>query len=135
MELQFKLNKSADFIFDCLTHSQKFVAVHPAIYRIDETGENTWLVHEKLNFGFFPFSFSYPAVIENNRLDQTVLIRATVFKLVKVEMKFVLQPFEGYTTVVESISFKSPLPVEPVMRNLFRKQHQLLFENMNAREE
>jgi len=42
MELSFKINKSADFIFDYLTDMQKFVSVHPVITKIDKTNNDSY---------------------------------------------------------------------------------------------
>ena len=130
MKLSFRIKKDVDLIFDYLTDMQKFVSVHPVIFQIDKTGNETYIVHETLKFGFIPFSFTYPATIEKNILDKTVIIRATVFKLTKIEMKFDLKADDNYTFIEEEIHFKSPLPVKSIMENIFRKQHKQLFKNI-----
>jgi len=132
MELTFKLNKTADFVFDYLTDMQKFVLVHPVIYQIDHTGSNAYLVHEKLKFGFIPFSFTYPITVKKNIIDKIVIIRATVFGLTKIEMKFELSLENGFTVVKESIQFKSPFPIKSVMRSIFNTQHKQLFKNIDT---
>src|SRR6478609_11091283 len=123
MELSFKIDKSADFIFDYLTDMQKFVSVHPVITKIDKTNNDSYLVYETLKFGFIPFSFTYPVTIESNFSDKNVIIRATVMKLTKIEMTFVLKAGKDFTVIEETIQFKSPLPVKSSMQNIFKKQH------------
>jgi len=130
MELSFKINKSADFIFDYLTDMQKFVSVHPVITKIDKTNNDSYLVYETLKFGFIPFSFTYPVTIESNFSDKNVIIRATVMKLTKIEMTFVLKAGKDFTVIEETIQFKSPLPVKSTMQNIFKKQHGQLFKNI-----
>jgi len=130
MELSFKINKSADFIFDYLTDMQKFVSVHPVITKIDKTNNDSYLVYETLKFGFIPFSFTYPVTIESNFSDKNVIIRATVMKLTKIEMTFVLKAGKDFTVIEETIQFKSPLPVKSSMQNIFKKQHGQLFKNI-----
>jgi carbon monoxide dehydrogenase subunit G len=133
MKLSFKLNKTSDFIFDYLTDMQKFVSAHPVISQIDDTGNDTYLVHETLKLGFIPFSFTYPVKIEKNKSEKTVIIRATVMKLTKIEMTFVLRTYNDYTIIDEVVDFKSPLPVKFIMQGIFKKQHTQLFKNIEQK--
>jgi carbon monoxide dehydrogenase subunit G len=130
MKLSFRINKSADVVFDYLTDMQKFVSVHPVITKINKTGDDSYLVYETLKFGFIPFSFKYPVTIESMQGDKVVIIRATVMKLTKIEMTFVLNGDKDFTVVEENIQFKSPLPVNSIMQNIFKKQHGQLFKNI-----
>lgn len=133
MKLSFRVTKNIDFVFDHLTDMQKFVSVHPVISQIDPLGSENYLVHETLKLGFVPFSFTYPVTIEKSTLDKTVIIRASVFKLTKIEMKFTLRAEDGCTLIEEEIQFKSPLPVKTAMGRIFEKQHKQLFENMGRK--
>lgn len=133
MNLSFRLTKTADFVFGYLTDMQKFVSVHPVIFQIDHTAENSYLVHETLKLGFVPFSFTYPVVIEKNEIEKVVKMRATVMKLTKIEMEFVLKTEGDFTIVEEQIQFKSILPVKSIMKSIFRKQHAQLFKNIELK--
>ncbi len=133
MKLSFRINKNIDLIFDHLTDMQKFVSVHPVISKIDKISENNYMVHETLKLGFIPFSFTYPVTIKKNQIDQTVIILATVFKLMQIEMKFALNTDKDYTIIDEEIQFKSPLPVKFIMESIFKKQHDHLFKNIEMR--
>ena len=133
MKLSFIVKKNIDFVFDYLTDMQKFVSVHPIIFKINKTCNSNYLVHETLKFGFIPFSFTYPVTIKKNNVNKTVIFSATVFKLSKIEMKFVLKS-DGYDTIIEEdIQFKSPLPVKFIMQRIFKKQHIKLFKNIELR--
>jgi carbon monoxide dehydrogenase subunit G len=133
MELSFKIHKHIDFVFDHLTDMEKFVSVHPVISKIEKTLNKSYLVHETLKFGFIPFSFTYTVTIEKSILDKIVVIRATVFKLTKIEMKFVLKTDNNFTIIDEEIMFKSPLPVKFIMESIFKKQHDQLFKNIELK--
>jgi carbon monoxide dehydrogenase subunit G len=133
MKLSFKIHKNIDLVFDYLTDMQKFVSVHPVISKIENTSDKSYLVHETLKIGFIPFSFTYPVTIENSISDKIVVIRATVFKLTKIEMKFVLKADNDHTFIDEEIKFKSPLPVKFIMASVFRKQHDQLFKNIEMK--
>ncbi len=133
MNLSFRIKKNIAFTFDYLTDMQKFVSVHPVISKMDNTGQESYLVHETLKFGFIPFSFTYPATIEKNISDKKIVFRATVFKLTKIEMKFVLKTDNDFTIIDEEINIKSPLPVKFIMQSIFKKQHNQLFKNIELK--
>ncbi|MES2679036.1 MAG: hypothetical protein V4635_04090 [Bacteroidota bacterium] len=130
MNLSFKVNKHPEFIFDYLTDMQKYVSVHPVITKIDSRGNGDYLVHETLKLAFLPLSFTYPVNVSGNSDDKTILIKATVMKITKIEMMFKIIGGDGFSTVDETIHFQSPLPVKNTMQNIFRKQHTRLFKNI-----
>ena len=130
MKLTFKIHKPADFILNYLTDMQKFVSVHPVISKINKAGDNSYLVYETLKIGFIPFSFTYPVTIESKSAEKTVIIRATVMKLTKIEMTFIIKADKDFSVVEENINFKSFLPVKSIMQSNFKKQHKQLFKNI-----
>ena len=132
MNLIFKINKPINTVFDYLTDIQKFVALHPVISKIDNLSGNNYLVYETLKLGFIPISFTYPVTIDQSFNNKKILIRATVMKLTKIEMSYTLTADNNSTIINESITFKSPLPIKSIMQNIFRKQHTLLFEKIEA---
>jgi carbon monoxide dehydrogenase subunit G len=134
MKTSFRLKTSCDVVFDYLTNMQKFVSAHPVIFQIDSKGDESYLVHETLRLGYIPFSFTYPVKIEKDVLRRTVIIRAVVFKLTKIEMKFALRAENGHTVIEEEINFRSPLPVKFIMQGIFKKQHAQLFKNIEMKE-
>ena len=133
MKLSFKIHKNIDLVFDYLTDMQKFVSVHPVISKIENISDKSYLVYETLKFGFIPFTFTYPVAIENSISDKIVVFRAAVFKLTKIEMKFVLKVDNDFTIIEEEIQFKSPLPIKFLMESVFRKQHNQLFKNIEMK--
>ena len=133
MKISFRIKKDIDSVFDYLTDMQKFVSVHPVISQIDNSGNGTYLVHETLKLGFIPISFTYPVIIETSNTDKTVSISATVFKLTRIKMKFVLKADGEHTFIEEDIHFKSPLPVKFLMKSIFKKQHNQLFKNIELK--
>ena len=106
MTLSFSIKKHIDLVFDYLTDLQKFALVHPVISQIDNTGKELYLVHETIKFGFIPFSFTYPVTIDKSISDKKVNIRATVFKLTKIEIQFVLKADNDFTIIDKQIIFK-----------------------------
>lgn len=132
MNLTFKIHKPLAVVFDHLTDMQKFVSIHPVISKMELTKENTYFVHETLQFGFIPFSFTYYATVEQDKPNNKVFIKATVMKLTKIEMAYSMREENMITIVDEFISFRSVLPVKFIMSRIFKKQHALLFQNLNA---
>lgn len=134
MQLHFNISKNIDFVFEHLTDMQKFVALHAAIYKMEPLGDHRYKVFETLKFAGIPFSFTYPATVEADPERKTVVMRAVVFRLTKIEMRFTLQAQDEHTTLIEEqIQFKTFLPgIKSVMRRVFKKQHEQLFKNMEA---
>lgn len=133
MDLSFRIKTPIDLVFNYLSDMQKFVSVHPVIYKIADTNNGSYRVHETLKFGFFPFSFTYPVTVEKNSAEKLVNISATVFKITKIQIKFKLIADGDYTVIKENIDFKSPLPIAFLMERIFRKQHSQLFKNIELK--
>ena len=108
MTFNFQSSKSPDIIYDHLTDMQKFVSVHPVIFRIDPKGGNKFLVHEKLKLGFIPFSFTYPVTVDGDRDRGLVTIKATVFKLTKITLDYKISSSGALTMIEEEVTFKTP---------------------------
>ena len=134
MKLTYKIYKNIDHVFEYLTDMQKFVSVHPVISTIENISDNNYLVHETLKVGFIPFSFTYPVKIEKSFSNKKIEFKATVFKLTEIQMQFVLTEDGAFTIIGEEIQIKSPLPVKFLMNNIFKKQHNKLFENIEMKE-
>ena len=130
MNLIHYLNKSSEFIFDYLSDMQKFVTVNPVIDKIEPLGDKQYKVYETLKIGFIPYSFTYPATIESNAELKTVTIKATVMKMVHIDIRFSIQPDGSSSIVEEEIHFRSFLPVKAMMGPIFKKQHAQLFLNI-----
>ncbi|QHT65176.1 hypothetical protein GXP67_00035 [Rhodocytophaga rosea] len=130
MKLTFIINKPAHIIFDYLTDMQKFVSVHPVITKINPIEKSTYLIYETLKVGFIPISFTYPVTVESNRAEKTITIRATVMRMTKIEMNFIIKEDKAFSIVEETIHFQSPLPLQSIMESIFKKQHRLLFNNI-----
>jgi carbon monoxide dehydrogenase subunit G len=129
--LTFEVKKPIETVFENLTDMQKFVSFHPIIDQIEPFSGNNYRVNETLRFGFIPVRFQYFVSINSNLSKKTVEMKATVLKFTKIEMNFVLKSVGNFTDITESIHFKSPFPVKGIMSRIFKKQHQILFENMN----
>ena len=132
MKLTFKVNKPCDEILPYLTDMTKFVTVNPVIRQIDHLGENKYFSHETLKVGFIPFSFTYPFTVDCNPESKTVMMRAIIMGMIKIEISFILNPDPDCTTVEETVEFTTFLPVKTMMARIFEKQHTLLFKNIEA---
>ncbi len=130
MKLNFKINKPIDVVFEHLTNMEKFVKVHPIIYKMEKIGSGTYLVHEKLKMVFIPINFKYTAVINSNANNRTIHMNATIMKRTNVDMHYSLRTDGNFTYVSEEVIYRSPLPLIWLMQMVFKKQHSILFRNM-----
>ncbi|MBX3244032.1 MAG: hypothetical protein KF685_06205 [Acidobacteria bacterium] len=121
-------------VFDHLTQPDKFVSVHPLIYKMTDLGGGNYKVYERVKFGPIPYKFTYKANIATRDIDE-VIIKASVAGLTKIEMHFFLDSFENSTTINEHISVSTPLPVKRYMYRLLEEQHRLLFQNIEKNTE
>jgi carbon monoxide dehydrogenase subunit G len=131
MTLNFQVNLPLKTVFENLTDMQKYVACHPVITQIDQTGTNMYLVHETLKFGPIPILFTYPVKVEQDHTTKKVIYNAQVMKINHIKMEFDLVEKLGTTQVTETITFKTFLPIKGIMANIFKTQHEQLFKNMN----
>ena len=135
MTLNFISKKSPAQILDYLSTAQKFVAVHPIISKMEDLGNNFFLVHETLRLGPLPISFTYKVRIEKNEQAKTVFMKARVFGITNIHMQFnITQQAEG-TTIEERIEFKTLFFLKPILKSIFKTQHKLLFQNIEAQKE
>ncbi|RYG50132.1 MAG: hypothetical protein EOO01_11415 [Chitinophagaceae bacterium] len=111
---------------------QKYVTFHPVITQIDQTGTNTYLVHETLKFGPIPISFTYPVRVEHDHTTKKVIYKAQVMKINHITMEFDLVEKGNATQITETITFNTLLPIKSLMSKIFKAQHEQLFQNMNA---
>ena len=130
MHLQFKLNKSIDDVFLCLSIAENFVKAHPIIYLMKPLPNGNYLVFEKLKIAFINLDFTYPCTIESDAIKKTITLKALVKKMAHIQIDFKLLVENDQTVVNEFITFKSLLPVAFVMRKIFKTQHQKLFQNI-----
>lgn len=130
MTLEFNVNKSTGDVFEYLSDMQKFVSVHPIIYKIDQLSPDNYLVSEKLKFLFIPWNFTYIIKLNTNKENKEVIITTTVKKMVDIKMHFVLEEVSGNSFVKETVTFKSFLPVKTIMSKIFSEQHTQLFLNI-----
>jgi carbon monoxide dehydrogenase subunit G len=131
LSLTFLVATSPAQVFSYLSDMQRFVAIHPVISRAEAIGRG-YLLHETLSFLGIPVSFSYPAAVVSDAKQNRVLMNATVFGLVHVEICFDVLAENGCTRVNEAVTFRSWLPVHYFMKRTFSQQHALLFENLKA---
>jgi hypothetical protein len=130
MTVSYTINKSPSFIFNCLANAKNFVLLHPVITRMDALGETNFLVYETLKLGFISHSFTYPATIESLKDVSKVIMTATVLKRITIKMSFRIMQAGGGSLVEEELNFGAPWPMRFLLKEILKKQHARLFENI-----
>jgi carbon monoxide dehydrogenase subunit G len=131
MTILHRVSKSPRLVMDHLSDPQKFITVHPVITRMDLRPDGSYLVYETLKVGFIPVSFTYLATIESNDAIHRVTMRARVMKVTTITMTFDCAAGDESTTVTETVSISSILPVKAIINRIFKSQHIALFENID----
>jgi hypothetical protein len=130
MELEALINKKSEKVFEYFYDMQKFVSVHPIIYRVDHIKGNEYKVYEKLKLFFIPFDFTYPVTVLKSETEKKVTIKALVKKIVHIHMDITITDKGESSIVKENIAFRSFLPVHLLMKKIFTEQHKQLFLNL-----
>ncbi len=128
MIIEHWVNAPSNKVIEHLTDIKKFCSVHPVIYKIIETESGELLIYERMPFFGISFFFNYPARIE--KYKNQVLMSAVVKKLVHIQIDFIIEEREGKTKITETVHVKSFLPIRFLMNKVFKKQHRLLFKNI-----
>jgi hypothetical protein len=63
-----------------------------------------------------------------------VVKHAVAMRLTKIDIIFAMEADRDLTLVNEHIMFKSPLPIKYMVMKIFKKQHKMLFENIQNAE-
>jgi hypothetical protein len=108
----------------------RFTSLHPVITKINYLRHDNYLIFETIKLGFLTISFTYPAVIKSNYQSKQVVMKAIVMKIATIEMLFRVDKINGYSIVTEELNFNTILPVKSIMQKVFKKQHALLFQNI-----
>lgn len=127
-KMTFKVQKDVNIVRDYLSDAEKFVSVHPLIYKMKRLGENKYKVYEKIDVGIIPYRFTYTAIFTID--ENSLRIDAQVMGLTKITIQFEFSEIEGYTFITENLKINSILPIKNFMYNLFEKQHQIMFSNI-----
>jgi carbon monoxide dehydrogenase subunit G len=132
MQLEFTVQRPLGQVLSFLANAEQFVRVHPAIYRCEHLGDQTYRFYETLRLGFIPLHLRYPVTISPNTDQNQVLMRANLLGIATIDILFALSPKESATFVQETITFKTFLPIPPFVNTIFANVHRQLFKNIEA---
>ena len=130
LRLTHYLQTPAATVYNCLANAEKFVRIHPLIYKAEPLGGNAYLLYERIAIGPVSVPFTYPARFTGSASCQSVTMQATIFKLVRVELLFEIGEANGQTVVEETVWFHSVLPLAWAIKPIFRQQHKAMFAKL-----
>jgi len=133
MELTYSSAKSPAEIIKYLTDMESYVTVSPVVYKIKPLKTNEYLFFEKLRILFLPLKFKYHTTIEHTPSTNLVIQQATVMRFTKIKLEFKVEVQAQKTVITETVTFKTMLPIKFLLRKIFRKQHVLLFQNIEKK--
>lgn len=130
MILNYNISKPAEAIYGTLAQMDKFVGVHPVVYKVDCVGENEYIFYEKINVLFISFDFNYKVNVSALENNKNITMSSVVRKGVLLKLEFMLVPHENYTEVIEKVSIKANVFVRMIFENVLRRVHKKLFLNI-----
>lgn len=130
MQLKFNSYKSPDTILAFLSDMEKFQSVHPVIAKIIKQSDGRYHFVEVMKLGFIPIRFRYPVSVFVDSENRIITMKAVVLRFSQLEIEFKIAAANGVTSILENVKFKSILPVKGLFYRFFRKQHVILFQNI-----
>lgn len=131
MQLTFHVSKSPRQVFSYLADMNRFAEVHPVIERIKVLSDNKYLVFERMNFGPIPFKTKYPLTVQSDEQKMWIHYHAVISGIAHLFLDITLTGDDTRCEVKETIHTRSPVPVAFIVNPIFRKQHAILFENID----
>ncbi len=121
-----------NLVFTFIADIQKFVSIHPVLFKADEVKPNYFLLHERLN-KHLPFSFSYYVTMVEITPNQKVVMHSNIFKLVDLTLTFDFNYNEQakVTEIAEYIDIKAPTLIKYQFVKMISKIHVQLFSIIN----
>lgn len=121
-----------NLVFPFVADIQKFVSIHPVLFKADEVKSNYFLLHERLN-KHLPFSFSYYVTMVEVTHNQRVVMHSNIFKLVDLTLTFdfIYNEQTQFTEVTEYINIKAPAVIKHLFIKTISKIHVQLFLIIN----
>jgi len=131
MQLTFQLTKSPQEVFPFLADMHRFAQIHPVITRIEDRGDNNYLVYEKMNLGPIPYTTKYPIKVQSDEEKLWVHYHAVISGIAHIYIDITLTGDANHCEVKETIHTRSLVPVSFIVNPIFKKQHAILFQNID----
>ncbi|HMQ74495.1 MAG TPA: SRPBCC family protein [Flavobacteriales bacterium] len=132
MDLTFHIQASPDHVVEHLAMPHLFASVHPLIERMEPLPGGRVRARERMMIGPWrtPLRFGYIAIIETDPAERTVRMSADVFGMARLRFTFRVRPQGSASLVMERAEVNSFLPIRGLMNGIIRKQHAILFANI-----
>ena len=109
---------------------QKFCKINPVNHKIKWLKDQDYVIYETLKLGPLPYSFVYPVKIQINTILKCVDMRATVMKLIKINLKFEISTIFNITNIDETIDVRAFFPLKWLIQRILKTQHSIMFQNL-----
>ena len=125
-----RIHKSSTFIFEALSKMETFATLHPVVNKIELVGREQYLFFESLKIGLLSFAFSYPVFVHSIEAQQRIIMKATIFDKILLNVNFDITGQNDFCVVREEITITTWLPIRTVMKMIVVKHHKQLFANL-----
>lgn len=132
MILTYQLQQPASRVYDHLADAQKFSAIHPVIYKVQQVSDEEYKFYECLRVFNIPLRFTYMVCIRPFPDKQIVQMSSEVKRGVHLRLDFSLSSQNNKTVVEEKVHIKAPPIIHQIFSAILVKAHRQLFHNLNA---
>ncbi len=126
------LNAPVEKIFPFFSDMDKFVGVHPVIYKCTCLGGNEYRLFERLSLAFFKISFSYLVTLEKSVINQQVVMYSKIRRGATLRLTFDFTEAKNTTRITETVDFDGPPGISTLFIKFLTRMHNNLIENLGA---
>jgi hypothetical protein len=110
----------------------KFVSIHPVIYKCAPIEENAYLLYERLKFAGLGISFSYKVVFESRTPHLQVIMFSEIRKGARLKLIFDFRSNNDQTILTETLWFDGYAVIKPFFIPFLAKTHIEMIKNLNT---
>ena len=132
--LDHHIPRPVDEVYPYLSDIERFVSMHPVIYKCEHKGGTDHVLYERLRVLGIGISFSYPVCIQESIPNERVVMFSEFIKGVNLRLVFDLTCNGETTTIKETILFKGPFFVRPMFMRLLARMHSEMMTNIGQGE-
>jgi hypothetical protein len=117
-------------VYPYFSDINKFVSIHPVIYKCDPVSIKEYKLYEKLSLGLFKVSFSYIVIMETTAHNVKVVMFSIIRKGVTLRLTFDFTTTPGGTEIIETVEFSGPFGIGGFFLNFLTKVHRKIVDNL-----
>ncbi|HRG38157.1 MAG TPA: hypothetical protein PK289_06465 [Bacteroidia bacterium] len=107
---------------------ESFADAHPLIQSVTKTGEQKYIIRERMPMSFIKFNYKADVFLHNG--DEVQYIAYPFFLVLTITFKFVFLKEDGTTVITESVHIKGPPVVSHFLKAAVTYSHKIIVKRI-----